>query len=158
MAGPTGQVGGPRGTWAMTQFTPALALAGGAMIGGSAAMLWLATGRIAGISGIVAQAAGAGNEDARWRWAFLLGLFSPSVAALMLHVAPAITIDASLPLLALSGLLVGFGTRVGSGCTSGHGVCGMSRGSPRSFAATLTFMAVAIAVVFLVRHGLAGGF
>lgn len=140
----------------MTQFTPALALAGGALIGGSAAILWLATGRIAGISGIIGRAVDPRNDDLRWRWAFLLGLLSPPVAALLLRVAPTIAIAASLPLLAASGVLVGFGTRLGSGCTSGHGVCGISRGAPRSIVATLTFMAVAIVVVFIVRHVLNG--
>jgi uncharacterized membrane protein YedE/YeeE len=136
----------------MTHFTPGLALAGGAMIGAAAGMLWLGIGRIAGISGIVGNAATSRQDENDWRWVFLLGLLTPPVLALLLHVAPAIEIGRHLPLLAASGLLVGVGTRLGSGCTSGHGVCGISRGSPRSIAATLTFMTVAIVVVFLVRH------
>lgn len=136
----------------MTHFTPGLALTGGAMIGAAVGVLWLGIGRIAGISGIAGNAATSWQDENDWRWAFLLGLLSPPVMALWLHIAPAIEVGRHLPLLAASGLLVGIGTQLGSGCTSGHGVCGISRGSPRSIAATLTFMAMAIVVVFLVRH------
>jgi uncharacterized membrane protein YedE/YeeE len=141
----------------MTLFTPELALAGGALIGGAAGLLWLADGRIAGISGIVNAATAPRQDDRWWRMVFLLGLLSAPVVALLAHVTPRIEIGHHLPLLAASGLLVGLGTRLGSGCTSGHGVCGMARGSPRSITATVMFMAVAILVVFLTHHVFRGG-
>lgn len=139
----------------MTEFTPISGIVGGGLIGLSAACLLLANGRIAGISGILGQAlwpAVAGERS--WRIAFLLGL--PAGAALVSLVQGPLTtqIDASPPVILIAGILVGFGTRLGSGCTSGHGVCGMSRGSTRSIAATLTFMAVAAFVVFATHHGL----
>lgn len=116
-------------------------LAGGALIGLSAALLMLMNGRIAGISGLVA---GLGRPGRRWfsDLAFLAGLClgPPLVAWLSGHRAP-MRIDAELPVLVLAGLLVGFGTRLGSGCTSGHGVCGLARRSPRSLAAVATFLA-----------------
>ncbi|KQZ39768.1 YeeE/YedE family protein [Duganella sp. Root1480D1] len=133
-------------------------LAGGIMIGLGAAMLLLLNGRIAGISGIVggllgqafARQPGSGS-DAGWRIAFLAGL----VAAPLLYGAftalPAAQVDASAGTLVAAGLLVGLGTRYASGCTSGHGICGLSRFSPRSLAATLTFMAAGFATVAVVR-------
>ncbi len=137
----------------MTEFTPVSAVLGGLLIGLAAAALWTLNGRIAGISGILAQALWPGAGESRaWRVAFLMGL--PAGAALVALVAGPLEtrIDASTPVLVAAGLLVGFGTRLGNGCTSGHGVCGMSRGSARSVAATLTFMAVAGLTVFIVRH------
>lgn len=137
----------------MSSFPPALlpALAGGLLIGLSAALLLLLNGRIAGISGIVA---GLGRPGARRLAdaAFLVGLLlGPPVFALLAGHWPAMWIEARLPILALAGLLVGFGTRLGSGCTSGHGVCGLARLSPRSIAAVLIFLATGMLMVALVR-------
>jgi hypothetical protein len=137
----------------MTEFTPLSAAVGGLLIGLGAAVLLLANGRVAGISGILGQALWPTMDEGRgWRIAFLAGL--PLGAALVSLISGPLetTIEASTPVLVGAGLLVGFGTRLGNGCTSGHGVCGMSRGSTRSIAATLTFMAVAGTVVFMVRH------
>jgi hypothetical protein len=111
---------------------------------------WL--GKIAGISGIVGQLWSAPANDRAWRFAFVVGLLvSPLVYALFAPL-PAVQIVASTPWLVLAGVLVGFGSRLGSGCTSGHGVCGLSRLSLRSLVATLTFMMTAMLVVWLVRH------
>lgn len=129
-------------------------LAGGGLIGASAALLLLLNGRIAGISGIAGGLLGRLSADTPWRVAFLAGLLlGPLLFLLVAGDWPAVRFDVSWPLLVVGGLLVGFGTRLGSGCTSGHGVCGLARLSPRSLAAVLTFMAAAIATVFLVRHG-----
>lgn len=134
-------------------FTPGQSLLGGAMIGAAAALLWLGIGRIAGISGILSGALHRQRGDLGWRLAFLAGLLlAPWLARLALvPVHP--RIDASWPMLAGAGLLVGFGTRMGGGCTSGHGVCGLARLSPRSLAAVVTFMAAGFATVYLLRHG-----
>lgn len=132
-------------------FTPWQALFGGALIGLAAAALILLNGRVAGISGILAGVLAPVPNDTTWRVAFLFGLLlAPAVYAL--YEAPAIQIDAGYPVLLVAGLLVGLGTRYGSGCTSGHGVCGLSRLSPRSLVATLVFIAAGIATVFVVRH------
>ena len=129
-------------------------LAGGVMIGIAAAVLLIANGRIAGISGILGGAL-EGREVVE-RLAFLVGLIgAPAVLALS-RGAPDIVVTTSAPLLLAGGLLVGFGTRLGGGCTSGHGVCGLSRLSPRSLAATGVFMAVAAATVLVVRHVIGG--
>ncbi|RFC62749.1 YeeE/YedE family protein [Fulvimarina endophytica] len=137
----------------MDQFTPVSALAGGLLIGLSAAILLLANGRIAGISGILDGALKPAKAETGWRLAFLAGLLcAVPVLALAGYALPAVRVEATLPLVAFAGVLVGFGTRLGSGCTSGHGVCGIGRGSGRSIAATLTFMASAGATVFVVRH------
>ncbi|GAB6262550.1 YeeE/YedE family protein [Photobacterium sp. CCB-ST2H9] len=136
----------------MTEFTPWSALIGGFVLGGSALMLLLLNGRIAGISGIVSGAMQVSDPNAKWRWMFILGLIlGPLLAAPFGLVLPE-HIDASWSVILIGGLLVGAGTRIGSGCTSGHGICGIGRLSPRSVVATLTFMAVAIVVVFVVRH------
>lgn len=137
----------------MTEFTPISAAVGGLLIGLAAALLLLATGRVAGISGILGQALWpAAGEGRGWRLAFLAGL--PLGAAIVsLATGPLVVqLEASAPVLVVAGVLVGFGTRLGNGCTSGHGVCGMSRGSSRSIAATLVFMSVAAATVFVVHH------
>src|SRR5512147_2385303 len=116
-----------------------VALAGGVLIGLSAVLLMLANGRIAGISGIVGGLFGGGSGEAGWRLAFVAGLMAgPFVLTLFGAPLPEISIDASVPVVLVAGLLVGFGSRLGNGCTSGHGVCGLA--SPRSLAATLTFM------------------
>ncbi len=127
------------------------ALIGGALIGAAAAGLLLVNGRIAGISGILARAVRPGA--ASWQWAFVGGLVAAGLAARLWGIAPAPAF-ALQPLSALvaAGLIVGIGTRIGSGCTSGHGVCGLANLSPRSLTATLTFMAVAAVTVFLTRH------
>ena len=129
------------------------ALAGGMLIGLAAAVLLLTTGRIAGISGIAGGVLRPGGGEWAWRAAFLVGLIGgPLVYAALAGHLPAARVAASPPVLVAAGLLVGFGTRLGSGCTSGHGVCGLARLSPRSLAAVAVFMAAAIATVFIVRH------
>jgi len=136
--------------WA--HFTPWASLAGGVLIGIAAAMFLLLNGRIAGISGILGGLLRPAGGDIAWRAAFLGGLlFAPALYALVTRY-PLPTIEAGYPLLVLAGLLVGAGTRYGSGCTSGHGVCGLSRLSPRSLAATAAFMAAGFATVFVARH------
>ena len=129
-------------------FTPATALAGGLLIGAAASLLVLARGRIAGISGIVAGLLHPQAGDVSWRIAFVAGLLA---APWLLPVA-APQIEAGPLHLIAAGLLVGLGTRYGAGCTSGHGVCGLSRRSPRSLVATLAFMAAGFAVVYVLRH------
>lgn len=145
----------------MENFTPISALIGGALIGASAALLILSIGRIAGISGIVGNLLSSDTSRWPWRIAFLGGmLLGPFVVALagpaLQFSPPEIRIDASWPVVIAGGLLVGFGTRLGSGCTSGHGVCGIARLSPRSLVATAVFMAAGAAVVFVARHLLGG--
>jgi uncharacterized protein len=138
---------------AWDQFTPLAALAGGLLIGLAAALLLHINGRIAGISGILGgllQRPAAG--DLAWRIAFALGLIVAPLAWRLFAPLPAIEVASGVPLLVVAGLLVGFGSRLGSGCTSGHGVCGLSRLSPRSIVATLTFMGLGFATVFVVRH------
>jgi len=135
-----------------THFTPWTSLAGGVLIGAAAALFLLLNGRIAGISGILGGLMRPVRGDVAWRAAFLAGLLlAPALYALVTRI-PAPTIEAGYPLLLLAGTLVGIGTRYGSGCTSGHGVCGLSRFSPRSLAATLAFMAAGFATVFALRH------
>lgn len=132
-------------------------LAGGLLIGLSAGLYLLTTGRIAGISGLAASAAGlTGMGFSRLGLDFLDGILAGTALASAFLRRPEITVTSSVPLLVVAGLLVGFGTRLGSGCTSGHGVCGLARLSPRSLAATLVFMAVAAATVFVVRLVLGG--
>lgn len=137
--------------------TVVTALAGGVLIGLAAVLLMLALGRIAGIAGIVGGLVGSGADESGWRLAFLAGLIAgPFAAALLGATLPEVHVDASVPVVLVAGLLVGFGSRLGNGCTSGHGVCGLARLSPRSLAATLTFMAAGAAVVFVARHLLGG--
>ena len=133
-------------------FTPGMSLLGGLLIGTASALFILANGRIAGISGILGGLLRPTSGDVVWRLAFLLGLIvAPAVLAAF--VAPVIpTIDAGPSTLIIAGLLVGIGTRYGGGCTSGHGVCGLSRLSPRSLIATLAFMGTGMAIVFAMRH------
>jgi uncharacterized protein len=139
-------------------FTPASALLGGALIGLAATALYAATGRIAGISGIAGGLLRAGSaSDAPWRLLFVAGLVIGAGLIALVAGSPALRIEASWPLLILGGLLVGYGTQLGSGCTSGHGVCGIARLSPRSIAATVVFMAAAAVTVFVMRHILGGG-
>jgi uncharacterized protein len=139
----------------MTAFTPWQSLIGGLLIGFSTLLMIRWLGRIAGISGIVGQLWTGRASERSWRLAFVVGLLiSPLLYQVFLPL-PLLQIDASAPLLIISGLLVGFGSRLGSGCTSGHGVCGLSRISLRSLVATLTFMATAMLVVWIMRHWLA---
>lgn len=132
-------------------------LSGGLMIGLSAALYLVLNGRVAGISGLAAAAVGLSSGAPRaLGLSFLVGLLGGAAAASAVIRQPELEITSSLGLLVIGGLLVGFGTRLGSGCTSGHGVCGLARLSPRSITATGLFMAVAAATVFVVRH-LPGG-
>ena len=136
--------------WA--HFTPWSSLGGGVLIGAAAAMLVLLNGRIAGVAGILGGVLRPAGGDVAWRLAFIIGLLvAPPVYGLLAEPMPP-TIEASYPMLLAAGLLVGTGTRYGSGCTSGHGVCGLSRLSPRSLVATLTFMLAGFATVYAVRH------
>jgi len=141
----------------MDNFTPVSALIGGAIIGLSAAVLWLGIGRVAGISGIVGNLWTARMAELGWRVAFLIGLVAaPLLWRLAGGPMPEVTLSASPLLVAASGLLVGIGTRLGGGCTSGHGICGIARLSKRSIVATATFMGSAVVVVFVARHVIGG--
>ena len=141
----------------MENFTPVTGFIGGLLIGGAATLLVLLTGRVAGISGILGGLFGAAASDVGWRVAFVVGIvIGPVIVAAFGGPVPDIELQGSLPLLVIAGLLVGFGTRLGGGCTSGHGVCGLARGSPRSLVATTVFFAVAVATVFVMRHGMGG--
>jgi uncharacterized membrane protein YedE/YeeE len=135
-----------------THFTPWASLAGGVLIGIAAAMLVLLSGRIAGISGIVGGLLTPRRGEIAWRLAFVAGLFAAPLVMLRFGQAVTPRIDAGFGMLLAAGLLVGIGTSYGSGCTSGHGVCGLSRLSPRSLVATAAFMLAGIASVFVVRH------
>jgi uncharacterized membrane protein YedE/YeeE len=137
----------------MTEFTPLASTAGGLLIGLSAVLLMLSLGRIAGVSGIASRILPPAAEDWGWRIAFVIGIVAAPVFVQVATGEPiGQTVSSSLPLMAIAGLLVGFGSVLSNGCTSGHGVCGNSRLSARSIAATATFMAVAIATVFVTRH------
>ncbi len=139
----------------MAEFTPVSAAIGGALIGLAGALLMLLTGRIAGISGIFAGSLL--SDDRSWRIAFIAGLIlAPLAAGLAGYPLSAPQMPASLGVIVGSGLLVGFGTRMAGGCTSGHGVCGLARLSPRSLVATAVFMATAVVVVAVSRHVVGG--
>lgn len=133
-------------------FTPWAATAGGIIIGIAAAMFVLINGRIAGISGVLGELLKPVRGDIGWRVAFVGGLIGAPVLYALFRELPALEVDADFATLIIAGLLVGGGTRYGSGCTSGHGVCGISRGSPRSLVATASFMAAGFVTVFVVRH------
>lgn len=133
-------------------FTPWASLAGGMLIGLAAALLILFNGRIAGISGIVGGLLRPRSGDLGWRIAFLAGLIGTPLLYPLWQALPPVQIDAGPPALIVAGLLVGVGVRYGAGCTSGHGVCGLSRLSPRSLAATCAFMAAGFLTVYLLRH------
>lgn len=136
-------------------FTPWSSLAGGVLIGLAAAVLVLMNGRVAGISGILGGLLRSVHGDRGWRLAFLSGLIGAPLLFALVHPLPAVQVEADYPTLLLAGLAVGIGTRYGAGCTSGHGVCGLSRLSLRSLAATVTFMAAGFVMVYVVRHLLA---
>ena len=137
-----------------THFTPTLSLIGGVLLGLASAAFILLNGRILGISGILGGLLKPAQGDVHWRLAFLLGMAAAPMTANLLfpQLLSAPRIEAGYITLVVAGLLVGFGTRLGSGCTSGHGVCGLSRLSPRSLVSTLTFMGLGFAVVYIARH------
>lgn len=137
----------------LIHFTPLQSLAGGLLIGAAASLLVIFCGRIAGISGILGGLLKRRSTDKPWRLAFIVGLMSAPLAFQLFSPLPAIDINASWGRLVLAGLLVGFGTRYGSGCTSGHGVCGLSRLSLRSLVATLIFMLTAMLTVGVMGQG-----
>ena len=135
-------------------FTPWSSLAGGALIGAAASALFLTTGRIAGISGIIGGLLSASQRaaDAAWRIAFLVGLLASPLVYSIAFTSPTARIDAGFGTLIGAGFLVGIGSRYASGCTSGHGVCGLARFSKRSLIATLAFMSAGFSTVFVMRH------
>lgn len=141
---------------AWEQFTPYTAITGGLLIGFAAVLLFAGIGRIAGVTGILAGAFSglfqAQKSEYWWRLTFLLGMFISPVLYSAFTALPEITLQADWPTILGAGLIVGFGTRLGSGCTSGHGVCGISRLSPRSIIATLAFMGAGFATTYLIRH------
>jgi uncharacterized membrane protein YedE/YeeE len=141
----------------MANFTPVSAAIGGALIGLSSLLLMLLTGRIAGISGIFAGLLGLGTNDKGWRAAFVAGLIlAPLVAGAIGYAMPSPQMPTSWAVVIAGGVLVGFGTRLAGGCTSGHGICGIARLSVRSMTATAIFMVAALVVVAFTRHVLAG--
>ena len=141
----------------MTAFDPVTSAIGGALIGLSVALLMLLNGRIAGISGIVSDFLAPSSDGKGWRIAFILGLIAAPILSRMVGLAlPTPQMPESWAVVIIGGLLVGFGARLSGGCTSGHGVCGIARLSPRSLAATAIFMGAAIVVVAIVRHGIGG--
>lgn len=133
-------------------FTPWTSLAGGLMIGLATAMFLMFNGRIAGISGIVGGLLKPSQGDISWRIAFVAGLVLSPLVFAFVSPLPKVHVEASYPVLIVAGVLVGIGTRYGSGCTSGHGVCGLSRRSPRSMVATIAFMFAGFVTVYFVRH------
>ena len=142
----------------MNDFTPIPALIGGALIGVAASLVLLTHGKVAGISGIYGSLFRRGTSDRPFRFAFIAGLlFAGALVRVFFPAAFTSTWSATLPIVLAAGLLVGFGTQLGNGCTSGHGVCGVSRLSVRSLIATATFMAAGIGTVFVVRHVIGGG-
>jgi uncharacterized protein len=141
----------------MANFTPISAAIGGALIGISAVLLMLFNGRVAGITGIAAGLLDPASSDRGWRATFIIGLIAAPLSAMLLgYKVPTPQMPSGMVTTAVAGLLVGFGTRLGNGCTSGHGICGMARLSTRSIAATMIFMVTAIIVVALMRHGIGG--
>ena len=141
----------------MANFTPISAAIGGALIGLSAVLLMLLNGRIAGITGIAAGLIDPTSTDRFWRAAFIVGLIAAPLSGMLVGYPLAVgQMPGSLITIAAAGLLVGFGTRLANGCTSGHGICGIARLSARSVTATAVFMAAAIAVVAMTRHAVGG--
>lgn len=136
----------------LVHFTPWASLIGGSFIGLATALLLLVNGKIAGISGILGGLFRLPKRDSAWRVLFILGLLSAPLSAVLVQSPPILLIEAQGPYLIVAGLLVGFGTRLGAGCTSGHGVCGLSRFSIRSLVATLCFMGAGMITVFTLKH------
>jgi len=138
-------------------FTPIPSLLGGVILGVAAALYVLLHGRILGVSGVVSGLLHPTLTDSAWRVSLVLGIISsPFLAALFFGIFPVIEIDSDWTVIVVAGLLVGFGTHYGSGCTSGHGICGLSRLSPRSLIATLSFMGAGFLTVFILRHLIGG--
>jgi uncharacterized membrane protein YedE/YeeE len=137
---------------AWESFTPYTAVAGGLLIGAAALAFAVLAGRVAGISGILGGLLRPAKGDVAWRVAFIAGLAASPALYSLFAALPAIHVESSTGVLVLAGLLVGFGTRLGSGCTSGHGVCGLARLSPRSLAATAAFMASGFVATYAIRH------
>ena len=138
-------------------FTPIPALLGGMILGSAAALYVFLHGRILGISGIVSGLIHPQQGDRSWRIVLILGLLTaPLLAALFFGIRPIVQVDADWIAVVLAGLLVGFGSQYGSGCTSGHGICGLSRLSPRSLVATLSFMGAGFLTVYVMRHLIGG--
>jgi uncharacterized membrane protein YedE/YeeE len=143
----------------MASFNPISALLGGSLIGLASVLLMMLSGRIAGISGIFGGCLTLAAGDNVWRFAFIVGLIlAPVASGLLSYPLPMPDMPASWGMIAIAGLLVGFGARLGGGCTSGHGICGIARLSARSIVATAIFMASAIVVVAVMRHGIGGLF
>jgi uncharacterized membrane protein YedE/YeeE len=141
----------------MASFNPTTALLGGALIGLASVMLMILIGRIAGVSGILGGCLALASGENVWRFAFVAGLvLAPIASGLLGYPMPTPQMPASWTMIVSAGLLIGFGTRLGGGCTSGHGVCGIARLSTRSILATAIFMATAIVVVTTIRHGFGG--
>lgn len=141
----------------MQGFTPYFSLTGGILIGLAAIALLYFNGRIAGLSGIVGGVIQPTRGDAAWRAVFIAGLLCGGVLIRLFHPeAMQVRIDVSIPAVVLGGLLVGLGTRIGNGCTSGHGVCGVGRLAPRSIVASAVFIAFAIATTYIIRHVIGG--
>jgi len=140
----------------MEIFTPVSALIGGVLIGSAATLLLALNGRIAGIAGILGGLLPAAKGDAVWRLLFRAGLVIGALAYAAASGSAPLVIDATVPMLIAGGLITGFGARLGGGCTSGHGVCGLGRLSPRSLMATCVFMATTFATVYVVRHVIGG--
>ena len=136
----------------MTEFTPFSALLGGALLGLSSLLFLLLNGRIAGISSIVSGSFKSLSSSPQWRWSFLLGLVLSPLVLTLFDYQTSSSIDITWPMIIAGGFLVGFGSYLGSGCTSGHGICGIGRLSPRSIVSTCVFMVVAIIVVFISKH------
>lgn len=136
----------------MEDFTPVSGLLGGLLIGLAVALLLWLNGRLAGISGIVGGLVPVGGRDGWWRAAFVAGLILGALAYVVVVGSDSVEVKASLPVLVVGGLLVGFGTRLGSGCTSGHGLCGIARSSKRSVVATAVFFGVAMLTVYVGSH------
>lgn len=138
-------------------FTPIPSLLGGIILGVAAALYVLFHGRILGISGIISGLLHLKSGDRAWRMALILGLLTaPLLAALFFEIRPIVEVEADWLAVVIAGLLVGFGTQYGSGCTSGHGICGLSRLSPRSLVATVSFMTAGFLIVFVLRHVIGG--
>ena len=138
-------------------FTPIPSLLGGIILGVAAALYVLFHGRILGISGIISGLLRPKSGDRAWRMALILGLLTaPLLAALFFEIHPIVEVEADWLAVVIAGLLVGFGTQYGSGCTSGHGICGLSRLSPRSLVATVSFMTAGFLIVFVLRHVIGG--
>lgn len=135
-----------------TEFTPLMSLAGGILIGLSAVLLMAVNGRIAGMTGILSGIIPPFSADWAWRAAFLAGAVVAPLAFILAGGTVEFSVPVSMPVLVAGGVIVGIGVYFGSGCTSGHGVCGIARLSPRSIAATVIFMVAAVATVYVIRH------